>query len=171
MNYKLKSKIQESLASVLPVAGIVLALSIFFVPMNTDTVMMFLFGTLMLVVGMGMFQLGAEMSMTPIGKGIGVQMSKSKNAAAIALVGLIMGVFITVAEPDLQVLAGQVPAIPDRVLILTVALGVGLSSMRRDKDASGDSFGLTALCSIGPILAVMILGCLYSTSEFYYISH
>ena len=126
MNSKLKVKLQESLLAVLPITGIVLVLSIFFVPLNTGTMMMFFAGAVMLILGMGMFQLGAEISMTPIGEGIGVQISKSGKLALIALTGLVMGIIITVAEPDLQVLSNQVPGIPNMTLILTVAVGVGI---------------------------------------------
>ncbi len=229
MNPKLKEKIYESLSSVLPVAGIVLALSIFLVPLDTGNMMMFLVSTVMLVFGMGMFQLGAEMAMTPLGEGIGGELSKTKRIGIIIIISFVMGLLITIAEPDLQVLSNQVPSVPNSVLIWTVAvgvgiflvmavlriilkidlsillmilyavllilsflvpkeflavafdsggvttgpmtvpfimaMGVGLSSMRGDKDASSDSFGLVALSSVGPILAVMILGYFYNTKE------
>ena len=80
----------------------------------------------MLIVGMGFFQLGAEMAMTPLGEGVGVQISKMKKLLTVLLTGFLMGVIITVSEPDLQVLAGQVPSVPNMVLIMTVAVGVGL---------------------------------------------
>ncbi len=226
MNPKLKEKILESLSAVLPITGIVLLLSIFLVPLDIGSVVMFLVGAIMLIVGMGMFQLGSEMSMSPLGEGIGVQISKSKSLLPIIVVSLLMGVIITLAEPDLQVLSNQVPSIPNSALIFTVAagvgvflalavlriikgidlsyllmglylvlltfsffipkeflavafdsggvttgpitvpfimaMGVGLSSIRVDKDASSDSFGLVALSSIGPILAVLILGYFYN---------
>lgn len=229
MNQKLKEKIMESLSSVLPVAAIVLALSIFVVPLDTGNVMIFLVSTVMLIIGMGMFQLGAEVAMTPLGEGIGGRLSETKNIALIIIIALCMGVLITIAEPDLQVLSNQVPSIPNSTLVWTVAvgvgiflavavlriilkidlsklliilyagvlilsffvpdnflavafdsggvttgpmtvpfiiaMGVGLSSMRGDKDASSDSFGLVALSSIGPILAVMLLGCFYAPKE------
>lgn len=234
LNQKLKAKIVESLAAVLPITGIVLMLSIICVPLEIATVVMFFTGAFMLVIGMGMFQLGAEMAMEPLGEGIGVQMSKSKKKLPVAVISLLIGILITVAEPDLQVLANQVPAIPNDILIFTVAvgvgffltiavlrvilkiklsnvlmisyagilavsflvpkeflavafdsggvttgpitvpfimaLGVGLSSIRGDKDATSDSFGLVALSSIGPILAVMLLGCFYSPGKAIYTS-
>ena len=71
MNPKLREKTMESLSAVLPITGIVLFISIFLVPMEVGTVMLFLAGALMLILGMGFFQLGAEMAMTPIGEGIG----------------------------------------------------------------------------------------------------
>ena len=107
MNVKLKEKIRESLSAVLPITGIVLMLSIFVIPMELGSVVMFLTGALMLIVGMGFFQLGAEMAMTPLGEGVGVQISKMKKLLTVLLTGFLMGVIITVSEPDLQVLAGQ----------------------------------------------------------------
>ena len=126
MNLKLKEKIRESLSAVLPITGIVLMISIFLIPMELGTIVMFLTGAIMLIVGMGFFQLGAEMSMTPIGEGVGVQISKLKKLITVLLTGLIMGIIITISEPDLQILANQVPSVPNMVLIITVALGVGL---------------------------------------------
>ncbi len=232
LNLQLKEKITESLSAVLPITLIVLVLSILLVPMNVGTVVLFFAGAVMLIVGMGLFQLGAEMAMGPLGEGIGVQIAKSKTLFLASLVGFLMGFLVTIAEPDLQVLSNQVPAIPNLTLILTVAvgvgiflllavlrialkmdlsillmilygvvlilsffvpreflavafdsggvttgpmtvpfimaLGVGLSSMRSDKNAASDSFGLVALSSVGPILAVMILGCFYNTGDVAY---
>ncbi len=229
MNQKLKEKILESVSAVLPITGIVLLLSILLVPVDLGTMVMFLVGAILLVIGMGFFQLGAEMSMTPLGEGIGVQISKARHIPLIFLIGFSMGAIITISEPDLQVLAEQVPAIPNLTLILTVAvgvgiflavailrilfqinlstilcvlyviliglsflvskdflavafdsggvttgpmtvpfimaMGVGLASVRGDKNASSDSFGLVALSSVGPILAVLILGMFFSPGE------
>lgn len=127
MNQKLKEKILESLSAVLPITGIVLLLSIILVPVELGTMVMFLAGAVMLVVGMGFFQLGAEMSMTPLGEGIGVQISKTRHILLILLIGFSMGTIITISEPDLQVLAQQVPSIPNYTIVLTVAVGVGIS--------------------------------------------
>lgn len=229
MNPKLRQKTMESLSAVLPITGIVMFISVFLVPMELGTVFMFFMGALMLILGMGFFQLGAEMAMEPIGEGIGVQISKTKSVWLVIFLGFIMGLIITVSEPDLQVLAEQVSSVPNMVLILTVAvgvgiflalaiirirfkidlskllivlylllitasmfvpkeflavafdsggvttgpmtvpfimaLGIGLASVRNDKNASSDSFGLVALSSVGPILAVLILGCFYKPTE------
>lgn len=225
----LKEKIRESLAAVLPITGIVLALSILLVPLTTGAIMMFFFGALLLIVGMGMFQLGAEMAMSPLGENIGAKISKSKSIITIIAIAFALGTLITIAEPDLQVLAEQIPSIPNSVIIWTVALGVGIflavavwrivkkvdlsnilmvlygvllvlsffvpkdflsvafdsggvttgpitvpfimavgvgiSSIRSDKNASSDSFGLVALSSVGPILAVVVLGFFYETGD------
>ena len=112
MNQKLKEKILESLSAVLPITGIVLFLSIALVPIDLGTMVMFLVGAVMLVIGMGFFQLGAEMSMTPLGEGIGVQISKTRHIPLIFLLGFSMGAIITISEPDLQVLAEQEYSLP-----------------------------------------------------------
>ena len=164
--------------------------------------------------------------MTPLGEGIGVQMERVKKIPLIVAIAFVMGVIITIAEPDLQVLAQQVPSIPNKVLIYSVAvgvgaflalavvrilkrvslskllvvlygllaavsifvpesflavaydsggvttgpitvpfimaMGVGMAAVRGDKNAASDSFGLVALSSIGPILAVLLLGCFFN---------
>ena len=126
INPQLLEKIKESLSSVLPITAIVLALSITIVPLTPGALVLFLFGSLMLIVGVGVFTLGVDMSMTPMGSGIGIYMSRARHMAIPLAVAFVLGVLITVAEPDLTVLAGQVPAIPNQVLIFTVAAGVGL---------------------------------------------
>lgn len=229
MNQKLKEKVTESLTAVLPITIIVLLISILFVPMELGPMVLFLVGAAMLVFGMGFFTLGAEIAMTPLGEGIGVQLSKTKKTRWILLTTFLVGLIITISEPDLQVLAQQVPSIPNQTLILTVAvgvgtfltiailrthykislsnllmmlyigvlivsffvpdeflavaydsggvttgpmtvpfimaIGVGLTSLRGDKNAANDSFGLVAISSIGPILAVLLLGCFYQPTE------
>jgi len=229
MNQKLKEKTREALSSVIPITAIVFLLSITIVPLPTNTIMMFLFGAVFLIVGMGFFSLGADMAMMPMGESIGVSLTKSRKLWLIVAIYFVMGFIITIAEPDLQVLANQVPSIPNMVLILTVAcgvgiflviavlrilfkiklaylligfyivvftiaaiapgnfipvafdsggvttgpitvpfimaIGVGLASIRGDKDSQDDSFGLVALCSIGPILAVLILGICYNPQD------
>ncbi|MDY3617408.1 DUF1538 domain-containing protein [Agathobaculum sp.] len=222
MNKILWEKLYEALTSVLPITAIVLLLSMTIAPMPVGTLALFLMGAALLILGMAFFSLGTDVSMIPMGDGIGAQLPQTKNLGAVILVTLLIGILITIAEPDLQVLAGQVPSIPNAVLIWTVAvgvglffviamlrtlfkislsrllilfyivvfvlsafvpnefvsvafdsggvttgpitvpfimsLGIGLASIRGDRDAQDDSFGLVALCSIGPILAVLLLG-------------
>jgi hypothetical protein len=225
MNKILKEKIMEAFSSVLPITMIVLLVSVFIIPIPSGTILMFLAGAALLIIGMGFFMLGADMAMMPMGEGIGVQLTRSSKILIIIAVSFVMGVVITVAEPDLQVLARQVPSIPPVYLILTVAagvgfflviavlrpllkirlsvllvifylvvftliyftpdtfipvafdsggvttgpitvpfilaMGIGVASVRSDKHSQDDSFGLVALCSIGPILAVLLLGIFY----------
>jgi len=229
LNHKLMEKIKESLAAVLPVTGVVLLLSVTVTPMPLSTMAMFLTGAVLLIVGMGLFTLGADMAMMPIGEKVGVQLTKTTKLWLIALSCFIIGVIITIAEPDLTVLARQTPGVPDMVLILCVAvgvglflvlaflrslfswnlnwiiivcyavvfvlacfvprkflavafdsggvttgpitvpfimaLGVGLASVGKSEKAGGENnFGLIALCSVGPILAVLVLGMVYGAA-------
>lgn len=216
-------KISESLSSVLPVTGIVFVLMITILPVDAEMLLAFLLGAVFLIIGMGLFTLGAETAMSPMGEYVGLKITKSRNLLVIILVSLFVGAMITVSEPDLVVLAAQVFADKPSVLIWSVALGVGVllvvamlriifsirlryllfalygavfilamfvpksflplsfdsggvttgpmtvpfimalgvgaASIRAD-DKGGDSFGLVALCSVGPIIAVMILGIL-----------
>ena len=231
---KLREKVSESLSSVLPITIIVLLLSIVLIPMEVGAFTLFLAGALFLIFGMGFFQLGADISMTQLGQGIGGQLMKKRNLLFIIGGCFLMGVLITISEPDLQVLANQVASIPNQVLVLTVAigvgcflvaavlrilfkvslsrlltlmyvvlflvalatpseflavafdsggvttgpmtvpfimaLGIGLSSSRSDKDSANDSFGLIALSSIGPILMVLLLGIFYHPTDAVYTS-
>lgn len=104
---------------------IVLAICFFLVPMDTGLVLSFVLATAMLILGMGFFTLGAEMSMSRIGNYMGSKLTKSRKLWLILSVSFALGVAITIAEPDLQVLAGNVPEIDTMVLILTVSVGVG----------------------------------------------
>ena len=228
MQYRvLAEKLKEAAASVLPVTAIVAVLCLALVRVDVGLMLSFLLGSGLLIVGMGLFTLGAELSMSRIGNLIGAKMTKSQKLWFVLGVSFLLGVAITMAEPDLQVLATNVPAIDKTVLVVTVsvgvgfflmlcmarilfsislrllliifyaivfigaflsdagflsvafdsggvttgpmtvpfimALGVGVASIRSDENAKADSFGLVALCSIGPVLAVMLLGAIYPT--------
>lgn len=226
---KLKEKWQEAVSAVLPIIGIVLLLCFIAAPISPSILLCFLMGAVLLLLGMMFFTLGAEVAMTPMGERIGTGLTKSKKLWLVLGLAFLLGFIITISEPDLQVLAQQVPAVPNMVLILSVAcgvgvfllvaflrmlfgiplppmllvfyiiifvlaffvpedflsvafdsggvttgpmtvpfimaLGIGISSIRSDRHAADDSFGLVALCSIGPILAVMILGMIYNPQE------
>ena len=119
-------KVREALASVLPITVIVLVLCFTIAPIPNAALLAFLVGAVLLIVGMGLFTLGADTAMTPIGERVGAHMTKSRKLAVVVLVSFLMGVIITVSEPDLQVLATQVPSIPNGILIGSVAVGVGV---------------------------------------------
>jgi len=104
---QLGGAVSESLKSVLPIFAIVLVLSITLAPINSGILVMFLFGTLMLIVGMSLFTIGSGISMEPIGDGIGVQLGKTKKLIFPMLICFVLGIIVTIAEPDLQVLAEQ----------------------------------------------------------------
>lgn len=135
--HALARKIREALGAVAPVVAIVLALSLSVAPLPSGLVLTFLLASGLLAVGLGVFMLGAETSMVQIGAAIGgslARMSSPDGAGAIrrrgllgaALVSLLVGVIVTVAEPDLQVLAGNVPHVDTLTLVVVVAVGVGV---------------------------------------------
>ena len=124
----LGSKLKEALISVMPVSLLVFALSVTpWVNISRDELFVFVLGALLLVLGIGLFNLGADMAMTPMGQYIGQGLTASKRLGVLLGVGFVMGVLITVAEPDLSVLAEQVRAVMNGPLLIgTVGLGVGL---------------------------------------------
>ncbi len=219
------ASVKESLTSVLPIAIIVLILSITCASIDAGVLVLFLFGTILLILGMSFFTVGSGISMEPLGDGIGKSLSKSAKIIIPLIICGVLGFLITVSEPDLQVLAEQVPTIPNAMLVncvgigvgvflsitlirnkkniplrtlllvfyvliislsffapkefvatafdsggvttgpITVpfimALGAGLASAQKGKHSSENSFGLVALCSIGPILSVLLLSIFY----------
>jgi hypothetical protein len=241
------AKTREAFSSVLPITIIVLLAVVILVPIPAGTLLLFLGGSALLIIGMGFFTLGADMFMMPLGEGLGTELTyavgisgkttahpalrKLKEAVALTvvlIVTFVIGLVVTLAEPDLAVLAEQVSAVPQMTLMVTVgvgvgiflviavarsligvplrallllfyiatftlaffanksflpvafdsggvttgpitvpfilSLGVGVASLRSDKNGQGDSFGLVALCSVGPILAVLILGFIFDPS-------
>lgn len=228
MNKILKEKIKEAFTSVLPITVIVLTVSVVLTPLPSGTILMFISGAALLIIGMGLFMLGADMSMMPMGDGFGVELTRRSKLLLLIPVVFVIGFVISIAEPDLQILGRQTPAIPGWILISTVSVGVGLflvlamlrilfkipfsillitfytalfaialfapeaikpfipiafdsggvttgpittpfllamgigaASVRADKNSMDDSFGFVAMCSLGPILAVLLLGIFY----------
>ncbi len=121
-------KLKESLTSVLPVTAIVLVLS--FTPLidlSVKEMLIFSASAIVLIIGMALFNMGADMAMTPMGEQVGSGLSRSKSIGLLLIVCFAMGVLITVAEPDLSVLASQVAEVMNGTLmIVTVGVGVGL---------------------------------------------
>jgi hypothetical protein len=224
----LLKKIKEALMSVLPVAAIVVLLNL--TPLVHFTgleIGVFLASAVFLILGIGLFSMGADMAMTPMGEYTGAGLTKSKKLLLLIGVCFLMGLLITVAEPDLTVLAGQVKDVLNGTLLIAavgvgvgiflvlsvikmvfhkplsslllyfymilfalaalvvavgngdflpmafdsggvttgpitvpfiMALGVGIAVTIGGKDVGENSFGLIAMCSVGPILAVMLLG-------------
>lgn len=123
---KLLEKLEETLKAVLPVLAIVLVLCFTVAPVEPGIMLAFLLGAVLLIVGMMFFTLGAEMAMTPIGENVGTGMTKTRKLWLMVALTFILGFIVTMAEPDLQVLAEQVPSVPNIVLVLSVAAGVGI---------------------------------------------
>ena len=123
---KLKEKFYETLKAVFPILAIVLLLCFTIAPIPPSILMAFLIGAVMLILGMLLFNVGVDLSMTTMGERVGTIVTKSKKLLVILLIGFVMGFIITISEPDLQVLAQQVPSITNMTLILSVAVGVGV---------------------------------------------
>ena len=228
----LLTKIKESFASVMPVVVIVLLVAL--TPMIHVTkveITTFLICAVFLMIGIGMFSLGADMAMSPMGEYIGTGVTKLGKTGLLLLISFLMGVVVTIAEPDLHVLAMQVSsAVAPAVLIFSVAggvgfflliavsrvlfhrelssiltlaylvlfalaallyeqdnwpllpvcmdsggvttgpitvpflmaMGLGIASTIGGRDSKENSFGMIALCSVGPMVAVILLCCLSS---------
>jgi len=225
---ELWAKIKEALISALPITAIVyiMALTPLF-QFTTVELITFSIGAVLLVLGIGLFNLGADLAMTPMGTHVGAGLSKQRKLGLLLTVCFVLGMLITIAEPDLQVLATQVSTVMNGTLLIyavgvgvgtflvvavlkivfkkslshilmlfymamfamalllavndnlnllplafdsggvttgpitvpfIMALGVGISSVLGDRRSKENSFGLVALCSVGPILAVLVLG-------------
>ena len=229
----LSEKWMEAVRAVLPIVCIVLLLSFSIAPISPSILLCFLMGAVLIIVGMMLFSAGAEISMTPMGERVGVAMTRTKKLGVVVVLSFLLGLIITISEPDLQVLAELVPSVPNMILILSVAcgvgvflvvavlrmlfsiplppllvgcyivvfilsffvpreflavafdsggvttgpmtvpfimaFGVGIAAIRSDRHAADDSFGLVALSSVGPILAVMILGMIYNPDRSPYV--
>ena len=225
---ELKAKIMEALVSTMPITVVVYLLSLTpWFNFSRVELITFTVGAVLLILGIGLFSLGADLAMTPMGTHVGSGLSRQRKLGLLLAVCFILGMLITVAEPDLQVLANQVSAVMNgTVLIYTVglgvglflvvailkivfkkslsnilmlfymlmfalalmlavngnlpllpmafdsggvttgpitvpfimALGVGISHVLGDRRSKENSFGLVALCSVGPIMAVLVLG-------------
>jgi len=225
---ELCNKIWEALLSALPITAIVFLVSLLpGIHFSSTELVTFSVGAVLLVLGIGLFNMGADLAMTPMGTHVGAGLSRQRKLSLLLAVSFVLGMFITIAEPDLQVLAKQVSAVMNgTVLIYAVgagvgafllisvlrivfqkslshilmlfymllfalalmlavndkldmlpmafdsggvttgpitvpfimALGVGISSVLGNRHSQENSFGLVALCSVGPILAVLVLG-------------
>ena len=225
---ELRSKILEALLSALPITAIVylITLTPLFQLSRTELIT-FSIGAVLLILGIGLFNMGADLAMTPMGSQVGAGLSRQRKLLLLLAVCFVLGMLITIAEPDLQVLANQVSTVMNGTLLIyavgigvgsflviailrivfhrrlstilmlfymllfamalllavegnldllpmafdsggvttgpitvpfIMALGVGISSVLGDRRSQENSFGLVALCSIGPILAVLLLG-------------
>lgn len=234
---ELRAKISEALISALPITLIVYLISLLpWFNFSSAELISFTIGAVLLILGIGLFNLGADLAMTPMGTHVGAGLSRQKNLKLLLIVCFVLGLLITIAEPDLQVLAKQVGSVMNgTVLIFAVGIGVGLflvvailrivfkrrlsmilmlfymllfsvalllavndnlalmpmafdsggvttgpitvpfimalcvgiSSVLGDRRSQENSFGMVALCSVGPVLAVLLLG-VFSTSELTY---
>ncbi len=228
MRRNLLNKFIESAKSTLPISAVILLLHFTIAPMPLGTLALVIAGTIMLLIGMVIFMLGADMAIVPMGEIIGSELTKTRRTWLLLLGCFVLGVVVTVAEPDLQVLTKQVPSVPDTWMIAVVALGVGvflvlallrilfrirlsilftvmyglvfliasvtspdylavafdsggvttgpitvpfilalgigLSAVRSSRNSEEDSFGLCAICSIGPVFSILLIGMLFDVN-------
>lgn len=231
---ELFSKMKESCISILPIFVMVLFLHFTIAPLSGNMFGSFLVGTLLLMIGMSLFTLGADNAMMPMGNKVGAFLSKHKKLSLLIVSSFLLGTCITIAEPDLKVLADQTSYIPSMTLIITVAvgvgfflvlsglrtvfklslsklllisygliflltifipsefiplsfdsggvttgpitvpfimaLGIGIASVNGGEESKNDSFGLIGMCSIGPILAVLLLSLFYRNGDTTYVA-
>ena len=124
------AKLKETLTSVLPIMVIVLILNFTITPLGTDRLLRFILGGVMLIIGLSLFLAGTEIGMVPVGEKLGSTLTRKRNVWFMIAVGFIIGFAVTMAEPDVSVLASQVhglnPAISERTLVLMIALGLGI---------------------------------------------
>jgi len=125
---KLFDDFKESVCSVIPITILVLVIS-FFIGISTESIISFVISAILLIIGIGLFTFGADLSMSIIGDRIGEVLVRSRKLPLILLVGLLIGFVITIAEPDLTVLANQITSIPNMLIISLVSLGVGIFLM------------------------------------------
>lgn len=230
-------KIKEACESVLPIALIILLLSFTVCPLPNGIFIAFVVGTCLLTVGLGLFSLGAELSMERIGGHIGKNLTRSKNIPLIAVLSLVVGVLITISEPDLHVLAGYtgdmkfpfilavaaglgaflviavlrlvfgvkfkyILAIGYGIIIalaivsyfvnpkflaiafdaggvttgamsvpFVMSIGAGIAAISSTKDGEDSTFGIMAICSIGPIISVLVMGLAGGFENIFYTPH
>lgn len=120
------SKLKESAISVIPIAIVVLILGFTISPLSGYDIIKFIISTILLIFGMALFGIGADTAMFTIGTSIGGNLSKSRRFIMLLVLALLLGFIITLAEPDLSVLAGQVISINKWLFIAVVSLGVGV---------------------------------------------
>lgn len=126
MNSEIMMKLRESAKSVLPIAIVVLLLSITLAPIGKMNMILFCFSSIVVIIGLALFSMGADISMMNIGERVGTHLVKTKSFWFMTFVVFVLGMITTIAEPDLKVLASQVPMISDNALIYSVAIGVGI---------------------------------------------
>ncbi|WP_018921574.1 DUF1538 domain-containing protein [Salsuginibacillus kocurii] len=228
----LLKEMKDVISAIVPVTLVVVILQMIFVSAEWQAILQFVIGAFMTITGLGLFIGGAKMGLLPIGEKLGSKLPEKVSFPWIIASGFLLGFVVTVAEPDVRILASQIDDageqfVSDGLLIGAIALGVGIfvgiafirkifqipliymlipsygvvflfatfvpeefiaiafdsggvttgpitvpfilalsigvaSVLRGNKnESSSDSFGLVAMASIGPILAVLILGVLF----------
>ncbi|MBO4386369.1 MAG: DUF1538 domain-containing protein [Treponema sp.] len=126
----LLQKLKETISSVLPIMAIVLILGLTVVPIGKDLIVRFILGGILLILGLTVFLLGVDIGILPIGERSGASLTAKRSLPLLLGVSFVIGFMVTIAEPDVQVLAGQIknvsPAVNKWALIFMIASGIGL---------------------------------------------
>ena len=239
MTKELLSKLKESVISISPIIILIIVLNFAAPSFSLDpnynfnagpVFTSFMISIVPLILGLALFNMGAEKSMGKIGELVGTSLTKKKSLVLLAIIALLLGTLITIAEPDLTVLSLQLmPAGPNWTLIVVASLGVGvmlavavirvilqksikvwlviayglvfalgcmanpdffpvvfdaggattsaisspfiisfgigIAAVRGGKNSEDDSFGYAGLCSLGPLISVMIMGIILGNNE------
>jgi len=232
MKKVLLEKLKESGLAVLPIGVIILILHFTAAPLQGGTLAMMFVGMFMLFAGLTLFSIGVELALMPIGQHVGSALISSRKLPLIFIVLFIFGFVVTVAEPDLSLLANQVASIPNTTLIIGISVGVGLflllavvrilfhwplgrvlaviyplafiiaifsseyiavaidaaavttgpvtvpfllaigggfAAVSNSRNAEDDNFGISSICSVGPIITVLILGMFHNSADTSYL--
>ena len=230
MKNKLTESLIDSLKSVMPIVFVIIGIS-FLINIPNRTIMSFSVSAILLIIGIAVFTTGANMSMIKIGEKIGDLLVRKRRKWLILVASVIVGIVITISEPDLIVLANELSSIPNVLLIVLVAIGVGIylligvcrilgklsfrtivtvsliiimallyftpkefiavafdsggvttgamgvplivafgygiSKLRSGNDSKSYSFGLCGICSLGPVIVVLILGLFFKVDNYF----
>lgn len=125
------SKLKEVLFSVLPIIGLVILFHFTLVPMESHLMIRFLIGSIFIILGLTVFLLGVDIGIAPLGGLTGLALAKTNKLWIVLIAGLILGFFISVAEPGLMVLAGQVDLVTGGQIsgwsiLMVVSLGLAV---------------------------------------------
>lgn len=130
MGIVLWEKLKEVIMAVLPITLIVLILHFTLTPMDITFILQFLIGAVFIIIGLAIFLLGVDVSITPVGKELGKTIAKSNKVWIVIIAGLFLGFVISIAEPDLHILAGQVEKVTGgemTKLALVVIVSIGIA--------------------------------------------
>ena len=160
----IKDKFKEVLSTVLPISILVFILHLTLVPLEADMMWRFYLGALFIIIGLTIFLIGVDLGITPIGDSFGNTAVKSNRLYIIGLLGLILGFVISIAEPDLHILANQVGQVTNGIvsktsLVILVSVGVAaLISLGLMRIVKSMSLKLFLLIVYGVILALAFFG-------------
>ncbi len=126
----LGEKLKEVAESVLPIALLIAILNWTVTPLPTEVWLRCLWGTLLIVLGLGLFHVGVDIGITPIGAHLGRAVTRYGKMLLVILAGLVLGFAISMAEPDLRIYGQQVELMTNGLvgeMMLVYAVSVGIA--------------------------------------------